>query len=66
MKSHVEVVTEVGTSLGDITVEEITVVTSDGDVFDEYYNVSLDGEVKHSRCTAKAAIRALGTYLNAM
>lgn len=66
MKSHVEEVTMAGSSLGDISVEEVTVITSDGDIFDDYFNVLVDGEVKHSKCTAKAAIRALGTYLNAM
>lgn len=64
MQSEVEVIAEAGTSLGDIKVEEITVYTSDGDAFNNFFNVLVDNEVKHPKLDARGVIRALATYMN--
>jgi len=66
MQSVREVIIETGTSIGELKVEQVTVVTSEGDIVDEYYDVSMDGDVKHRRCSHKGAVRALGHYMGGL
>jgi len=66
MKKHTIVLTEAGTSIGDIRVEEVHLLTSDGEVIDNHFNVLVDDEVKHPKLDARGVIRALMHYMNNM
>ena len=51
------------TQFGVVKVEEVTIITSDYDVFNHYYEVSVNNDIKHHRCDSKDAILALCQYI---
>lgn len=52
------IIVDVDTSFGNVMV-----YISGNSGFVNYYDVVVDGKVKHPRCTAEDAMRALGHYL---
>ena len=66
MYTNQEVIIETDTKLGYLIVEEVTVYTSDGDAVDNFYKISLNGEVKREKCSCRSAIGALAQYMGTM
>jgi len=66
MYTNQEVIIETDTKFGYLVVEEVTVYTSDGDAVDNFYKVSLDGNVELEKCSHRSAIRALAQYMGIM
>jgi len=58
------IVTEVESNGHTIVVMKFEKITVEPKVIYEHYDVSVDGEVKHPRCSADDALRALGQYLH--
>ena len=52
------VIVDVATSFGNVVV-----YISGNTGFVNYYDVAINGKVKHPRCTAEDVMRALGHYL---
>jgi hypothetical protein len=46
-----------------IKIEEVSVFTSDGDLFIQYYDVSVDNDIRYGRCGAEAALIGLCQYI---
>jgi hypothetical protein len=47
-----------------IKIEEVSVITSDDDLFNQYYDVRVDNDIRYGGCGAEAALIALCQYIN--
>jgi len=47
-----------------IKIEEVSVITSDGDLFNQYYNVSVDNDIRYRGCDARDTMLALCQYID--
>jgi hypothetical protein len=66
MDTKSEVIVETGSSIGNLSVEEVTVYTSEGDLFQDYFVIKIDGEVKHPKLTYRELLQRLGHYMGGM
>jgi hypothetical protein len=47
-----------------IKIEEVSVITSDDDLFNQYYDVRVDNDIRYRGCDARDTMLALCQYID--
>ena len=66
MYTETSTIVETDTRIGRLEVEEVFVYTSDDDLFNNFFRISINEEVKHPQCNYRDAVRLLGHYMGEM